>query len=182
MEYSKELVDQIKRNNYISENTKEIVIEKAYQEYDKIAVDIIYTQQQTQESKERIAQKWNELKLGWKNLEWDKIIEQKQLEVQITHLKNEQEKNRIMKAFQETDKYFKEKRLQWDKEAFRKRLAFEYVNMGVGNAVSIGKAFIPGGGGGITNGANPPKMNTINGTNPNNVSDYESILPTLLDY
>ena len=54
-----------KRNNYISENTKEIAISKAYQEYDKIAVDIIYTQQQTQESKERIAQKWNELKLGW---------------------------------------------------------------------------------------------------------------------
>lgn len=56
LEYSKELVDQIKRNNYISENTKEIVIAKAYQEYDKIAVDIIYTQQQTQESKERISQ------------------------------------------------------------------------------------------------------------------------------
>ena len=53
VEYSKELVDQIKRNNYISENTKEIAIAKAYQEFNKIAVDIIYTQQQTQESKER---------------------------------------------------------------------------------------------------------------------------------
>jgi len=183
VEYSKELVDQIKRNNYISENTKEIAIAKAYQEFDKIAVDIIYTQQQTQESKERIAQKWNELKLGWANLEWDKVIEQGQLEVQITHMRNEQEKNRIMKAFQETDKFFKDQRLKWDKEAFKRRMSFEYINMGVGNAVSLGKAFIPGSGGGITNSsANPPKMSTINGTNPNNVGDYESILPTLLDY
>ena len=62
-------------------------------------------------------------------------------------------------------------------------MSFEYINMGVGNAVSLGKAFIPGSGGGITNSsANPPKMSTINGTNPNNVGDYESILPTLLDY
>ena len=49
-------------------------------------------------------------------------------------------------------------------------MSFEYINMGVGNAVSLGKAFIPGSGGGITNSsANPPKMSTINGTNLNNI-------------
>ena len=130
-----------------------------------------------------IAGGWMQVKLGWANLEWDKVIEQGQLEVQITHLRNEQEKNRIMKAFQETDKFFKDQRLKWDKDAFKRKMAFEYINMGVSNAVSLGKAFIPGSGGGITNSsANPQKMSTINGTNPNNVGDYESILPTLLDY
>ena len=52
-----------------------------------------------------------------------------------------------MKAFQETDKFFKDQRLKWDKEAFKRRMSFEYINMGVGNAVSLGKAFIPGSGG-----------------------------------
>ena len=181
LEYSMELVGQIRRNNYINETLKELSIAKAQKEFEKLAVDIIYTQQQTDESKERIAQRWNELKLGWKNLEWDQIIEQKQLEVQITKLRNEQEKNRIMKAFQETDKYFKEQRLNWDKEAFKKRMAFEYINMGVSNAVSIGKAFIPTAGAGSGNAVNT-KLNSVNGSIPNNVSDFETLLPTLLDY
>ena len=42
-----------------------------------------------------------------------------------------------MKAFQETDKFFKDQRLKWDKEAFKRRMSFEYINMGVGNDARI---------------------------------------------
>ena len=53
--------------------------------------------------------------------------------------------------------------------------------MGVSNAVSIGKSFIPTAGAGSASAVNP-KLNSVNGSNPNNVNDFETLLPTLLDY